>query len=184
MLKTKLSLLVIFLFVCAAVNAQIEGAYLKTKHISKFGLAGFINVAIPINDGDAITGEAGLYYFGFNNYEDQAAVVPIVVGYRHTFNGEGDGLYIEPFAGYSFGATDIPRTDKNGDIVYVNGNEQDEKVNGIATGVSFGYIFPGSFGFNIGLRAQHVFTFQGDPSANIISLRLSHTFHLGRRRDY
>jgi len=183
MFKSKFTLLAISFFFCAAVNAQLEGAYLKTMHISKFGMAGFLNFAIPINDADAATAEVGVYYFGFNNYSDQAVVVPIIAGYRHTFNGEGDGLYIEPFAGYSIGATDIPRTDKDGNIVYTNGNEQDERINGIAAGAVFGYIFPGSFRFNIGLKAQHIFTFSGDPAANIISLRLSHSLHFGRRRD-
>ncbi len=183
MLKAKLTLLALSFFFCSFINAQIEGAYFYSKHVSQFGVAGFLNVAIPISDADAITPEIGLYYFGLSSEADHAAVAPIVVGYRHTFNGEGDGLYIEPFAGYSIGATDIPKTDANGSIMYGPNGEIDETVNGICAGAAFGYIFPGNFRFNIGLRVQHVFVFGGDPSASMFSLRLSHSLSFRRRNN-
>jgi len=44
-----------------------------------------------------------------------------------------------------------------------------------------GYIFPGRFGLDTGLRYGHIFGVDGS-AANILSLRFGHTFLFGRER--
>ncbi|MGH2645219.1 MAG: hypothetical protein ACRDE2_14795, partial [Chitinophagaceae bacterium] len=118
-------------------------------------------------------------------------VIPFLVGFRYMLNtGNGgyydedmnSGFYAEPLAGYTIGGTDIPRLDSTGNIRYDNnGNEEDEMASGITGGISFGYIFPGIFRFNIGLRYEHIFVKSPDPPFNLISLRFSHTISFHRR---
>jgi hypothetical protein len=109
--------------------------------------------------------------------------VPFLLDYRHTFNGNADGFYTDPFLGYTIGGTDIQKTDSTGYRVYdSNGQKFDQKVGGLTTGLAGGYIFPGRFAFNIALRYEPIFV-SGDPHVNIISLRLSHTLSFGRSRE-
>ncbi len=181
-LYKKLVVLSFSFFIGASANAQIEVAGINTKHYSSFGFGGFLNFAIPVNDANAVTGEAGFYYFTHDG--DEAALVPFLVGYRHFLDASaGYGWYVEPYAGYSIGSTDEPKTGANGSIMYRNGVEVDEGLYGINGGAAFGYIFDGNARINLALRFLHVFTFKGDPSANMLSLRLSHSFHFGRRND-
>ncbi len=93
------------------------------------------------------------------------------------------GFYVEPVAGYTFGATDIQVYDANGTPLYKsNGDEMDQKVSGPDAGLGFGYLFQesGPIRFNISLRYEHTFV-NGDPATNVISLRLSHAFSFGGR---
>jgi len=67
----------------------------------------------------------GLFYPRRSHIAD----IPLLVGYRHTLNGSGAGFYLEPFAGYAFGGTDITKMDAEGNIVYNNaGNAEDENL--------------------------------------------------------
>jgi hypothetical protein len=180
-LHKKLFLLCIPVFFFTAAHAQIEVAHLQSKNFNATGFGGFLNFAIPLTDADAVTIEGGLYYFSNNGYHE--AVAPVLVGYRHLFSDYDYGFYAEPFAGYSFGATDIQKLDANGNALYKpNGNELDQKVTGATAGLGFGYLFQqsGPIRFNIGLRYEHVFV-SGDPVLNIFSLRISHSFSFGRR---
>ena len=180
----KLMFLYISIFICAAANAQIEAAYLKTKDFQGIGFGAFINVGLPISDANELTTELGGYYATGNG--DNVALGHILVGYRNTFNGTGYGLYAEPFAGYTIGVTDIPKDDPNGPgILYSNGKQVDEKASGITTGLGFGYIFQpwGRLVFNIGLRYEHIFTFHNDPSVNLFSLRFTHRLSYKKRED-
>lgn len=178
--KTKLAVLCLLSSLYFSVNAQIEVAGIKTTHYSSFGFGGFLNFAIPVNDDNSITGEAGFYYFNHN--QDEAVLVPFLVGYRHFLEASaGYGWYVEPYAGYSIGSTDQPKTDADGAIIYRNGSEVDEGLYGINGGAAFGYIFDGNARINLALRFLHVFSFKGDPSANMLSLRISHSLHFGRR---
>lgn len=192
-IKTKLLLVAMLLCICTSLKAQIEAAYLKSKDYNGFGAGGFLGFSIPVTDNGSIAAEAGLYY-SVDGDNDQVGLFPFLVGYRvmlaglNSDNGYGDedyssGFYIQPVAGYTIGGTNIPRTDSTGQqAVDNNGNYIDEKASGITSGIIFGYIFPGNFQVNIGIRYEHVFVPSPDPSMNLISIRLSHPL-FPRRRD-
>ncbi len=157
------------LFKSSISNAQLEVAHISMKGFSAIGLGGFLNVGIPTSEGAAITGEIG--YYSFKHTGNQVILVPFLLGYRHTLNNSGSGTYLEPVLGYSIGATDITKADY-----------QEQKAAGITAGIGTGYIFPGRISFNLGLCYKHIFVSK-DPSPNMFSLRISHSFSLGRR-DY
>lgn len=168
------------LFFFTFLHAQIEVAHLTFKGFSATGFGGFLNVAVPVTEGNSITAEAGFY--SFKKDEDLTVLIPFLLGYRYTLNGSGAGLYIEPTAGYTIGGTDRTKTDAVNSPIMVDGKYVEQKVAGVTTGIGTGYIFPGSLAFNIGLRYQHVFVSK-DPALNLFSLRVSHSFSFRRRED-
>lgn len=172
-LKRQLLLFGFSLFICTVSNAQIEVAHLASKNFSAIGLGGFLNVAVPVTEGNSVTGEVGFY--SFKQDEDHIALAPLLLGYRYSLDGSGTGFYVEPMAGYTIGATDIQNTGADGKYV-------EQTAKGVTAGVASGYIFPGSFAFNLGLRYQRVFVSK-DPSQNILSLRLSHSISFRKRED-
>jgi hypothetical protein len=138
-------------------SAQIEVAHLQSKGFSATGFGGFLNFAIPITETDAATVEGGVYVFSDQGYHE--AIAPVLVGWRHLLSDGDHGFYVEPVAGYTFGATDIQLYDANGDALYkANGDQLDQKIAGVATGASFGYLFEqsGRIRFNISLRYEHL----------------------------
>jgi hypothetical protein len=90
-------LIIAFLFICSCVHAQPEVAHLKSKGFSATGFGGFLNIALPVSEGNAVKTEAGFYIFKEN--DNNVVLVPFLLGYRYTFDGSGTGLYIEPTAG-------------------------------------------------------------------------------------
>jgi hypothetical protein len=181
MINKKLTLLAGTIFLIGALSAQIEVSHLSTKGFSGFGFGGFLNFAVPVTEGDAVTIEAGVGLFGNSGYH--FVEIPLLAGFRHLFNGTSDGFYVEPLVGYTIGGSDIQKTDSTGyPLTDANGNQIDQKCSGLTAGMAAGYIFPGRLAFNIAVRYEHIFV-SGDPQINIISLRLSHTFSFGRRRD-
>ena len=176
----QLSLLALSLLLCTVLRAQLEVAHLFSKGQSATGFGAFLHVGVPVSDGDEIGGELGLYYFAPGGYH--MAYVPLLVSYRHTLDHSGAGFYVEPFAGYSFGATDIQKTDASGARCYdASGNAIDQKLSGPTAGLGFGYIIPSaSIPLNIGLRYEHVFV-SGDPSPGVLSLRVSYSLSVGRK---
>jgi hypothetical protein len=168
-----------FQFFVHPAHAQLEVARMISKDFSAFGFGSFLNIGVGINPADEITGEVGFYYFNSNS--NNAILVPFLVGYRHTLDGSGTGFYLEPSAGYNFGATDIQKTDAAGSPIYSNGNEVDQKVSGPMAGLAVGYIF--QFPINLGLRYEHVFV-PGDIQQNLVSLRVTYYLSFGRRSDY
>jgi len=170
-LTRKLLIFFICLIFCTTVNAQIQVDYLSFKGFSSVGFGGFFNFSVPVSDANYVTGELGLDVFSRN--DEHVAMAPLLVGYRYTLDGSGAGFYVEPNAGYSFAGTDIQITDQDG-------NYTDQKVSGISTGVSLGYLFEpsGKIQFNLGLRYEHIF---GDVGSNMFSFRISHAFIFGRR---
>ncbi|HEV7621830.1 MAG TPA: outer membrane beta-barrel protein [Flavisolibacter sp.] len=174
-------LLCLCIFICSFLNAQVEVAHLSTKGFSAIGFGGFLNFAVPISDAESLTLEAGVY--SFRQQDNHIILVPFLLGYRYTLDGSGSGIYVEPDAGYTIGATDIEKFNANGTpIPDGNNGYLQQQAKGLTAGIGAGYIFPGSISFNIGLRYQHVFV-SGDPSLNMFSLRLSHSFSFGRRND-
>ena len=155
-----------------AGKAQIEGAYISSKGFKALGFGGFLNFSIPVSEANSIIIEAGVYTFSKD--DDNVILIPLLGSYRMTLDGTGTGFYVEPTAGYTIGGSDIQKE-------YVGGYPVEQKVKGITGGVGAGYIFPGRVAFNIGLRYKRVFV-SGDPSLNVLSLRVSHTLSF-RRRD-
>lgn len=179
--KIKSLLFFLSFFVCSILNAQIEVAHLTSKDFSATGFGAFLNFGIPVSEGSSITAEAGFYVF--KQEDDQLALVPFLLGYRYTLNGAGTGMYVEPTAGYSIGATNIQKYNEVGSpIPDGNGEWLEQQAKGPTAGIGTGYIFSGRVAFNIGLRYQHVFV-SGDHALNMFSLRLSHPLSFGRRDD-
>jgi hypothetical protein len=177
----KLLILAICVSASATLHAQLEVAQLFTKGQSTTGFGANLHVGFPVSKGNEISVEAGLYYFAPS--QSHLIFVPFLAGYRHTLNGSGTGFYVEPFAGYSIGATDIQKVDANGNPLYnADGSEIDEKVSGATAGLGFGYILPNpKLPLNFGLRFEHVFV-SGDPSPNILAFRISWSVLTARRQ--
>ena len=135
---------------------------------------------MPVTEYGAVSAEAGFYYF--KKGDKNVALVPFLLGYRYMLQDPEAGFYVEPNAGYNIGGSDIQKYDENGNVVFdpVTGNLIDQQVKGFTTGLGAGYIFSGTFAFNLGLRYQRVFV-SGDPSLNLYSLRISHPISFKRR---
>jgi hypothetical protein len=179
------NLLLFFTLFCIGntLHAQVEAAHLFTKGESSTGYGVFIRPGFPIGKADEISVEAGLDYFTHD--VSHIADIPLLMGYRHTLNGSGAGFYLEPFAGYTFGGTDITKMDAEGNIVYDNaGNAEDENLSGPTAGLGFGYIIPkASLPLNIGLRYEHIFV-SGEPSQDILALRVSWSLLTAKRLQH
>ena len=177
----KLFLLVLLACFSARLQAQIELAHLTSKEMSSTGFGTFIHGAFPVGKGDDISIEAGLYYF--TPSDTHVAFIPLLLGYRHSFGHSGAGFYVEPFGGYSFGATDIQQTDAAGNgIINSDGTAKDIRLSGATAGLGFGYIIPSpKVPINFGLRYDHIFVTGGEPSQSIIAFRISWSLLTGKR---
>ena len=171
-LPKKLFLIAICLTASATLRAQLELAQLITKGHSATGIGANLHVGFPVTKGDEISGEIGIYYFAPN--QSHLIFVPLLLGYRHTLDHSGTRWYLEPFAGYSIGGTDIPKLDAAGQPVYSSdGSEVDQKLSGATAGLGIGYILPNpNLPLNFGLRYEHTFV-SGNPSPTILAFRVS-----------
>ncbi len=163
-------------------NAQMEVNHVSLKGFKKNGFGAFLNFSTPVSEANYVTLEGGLQYY-INEYDEGLGLIPVLAGYRHTLNGGGAGLYVEPNAGYMFGSSSIEEYDPNGNPVQ-NGNDVAHiKVAGPAAGVSVGYLFdPAGIQFNLSLRYEHSF---GPYPVNTFGFRIAHSFTFGRRKsDY
>jgi hypothetical protein len=176
----KLFLSAFALLIAASLHAQLEVTHLFMKGESATGLGAFLHAGFPVSKGDEISGELAFDYFSPGT--NHVVFVPLLIGYRHTFDGTGAGFYAEPVAGYSIGGTDIQKTDAAGNLLYnSDGSELDEKVNGPIVGLGFGYIIPNPrYPINFGVRYEHIFV-SGDPSPNMLAFRVSWSVLTGRR---
>jgi len=168
----RITFLCLFLFSFSQINAQIEAAVLlgnKYPH-SSFGFGAFLNVGIPVSDAGYGTIEAAADFFldWSSGGEYGIALVPVMVGYKHTLNGTGLGWYVQPQAGYNI-------------VGAISNDYVDEKIHGFAWAGTFGYLFnPGNrIQFDIGLRYESVLYKGG--SINFVALRIAHSFLIGRR---
>ncbi len=169
----------VLLTITHTLHAQFEVTHLILKGQSATGFGAFFHSGFPVSKGDEISGEIGLDYFAPG--QSHLIFVPLLVGYRHTFNGTGTGFYVEPFAGYTFGSTDIQKTDANGNPLFnADGSEVDEKFNGATAGLGIGYILPKAHcPLNFGLRYEHIFVSGSAPS--LVAFRVSWSVLTGRR---
>ena len=160
--KKQFFVLYFLLFSFNFCNAQIEVAHVSTKNFSAIGFGGFLNFSVPVSEADYVTIEGGIQYFKDKN-TNELGLVPVLAGYRYTLDHSGTGFYIEPNAGYTFSVSD-----------FVN-------VDGASAGIGVGYLIDlGNIPFNFGLRYEHIF---GNPTTNVFSLRISHSFGFGRREN-
>jgi hypothetical protein len=177
----KLFLLVLLACFSARLQAQIEVAHLLTKGMSSTGFGTFVHGAFPVGKGDDISIEAGLYYF--TPSDTHVAFIPLLLGYRHSFDNSGAGFYVEPFGGYSLGPTNIQQMDANGNGIYnADGTPKNVRLDGATAGLGFGYIIPSPKApINFGLRYEHIFVTGGEPSQSLIALRVSWSLLTGKR---
>jgi hypothetical protein len=158
-------------------TAQIEVARASVKGFNAIGYGGFLNFAFPVSDANYITIEGGAQQFK-NDIGEELIFIPVLLGYRYTLNQTGLGLYVEPFAGYSFGSSTIQTYDEYGSWT---GDER--KVSGATAGTGLGYLVElGRIPFNFSLRYGHTF---GNSQTNIVSFRIAHSFSFRKREsDY
>ena len=160
--KKQFFVLYFLLFSFNFCNAQIEVAHVSSKDFTAFGFGAFLNFSIPASEANYVTIDGGIQSFKDKN-TDELALLPVLVGYRYTLDQTGTGLYVEPNAGYTFSVSDY------GDY------------SGPAAGIGVGYLIDlGNVPFNFGFRYEHSF---GNPSTNVISFRIAHSFSFGRRND-
>jgi hypothetical protein len=178
-LKT-LFLIAIAVSISTSLHAQLEVAQLFTKKQSTTGFGANLHVGFPVGKGDEISAEAGFYYFTPD--QTHLVFVPLLAGYRHSFNHSGTGFYAEPFGGYSFGGTDIPKVDASGNPMYnSDGSAVYQKLSGATLGFGVGYILPNPrLPLNFGLRYEHIFV-SGDLSPDILAFRISWSVLTGHR---
>ena len=137
---------------------------------------------MPVSDANYATIELGLQYFN-DKYDEEVAMIPVLLGYRYTLNHSGTGLYVEPNAGYCFGSTTVMEYDANGSpLSDGNGHYLYEEIKGPVAGVGVGYLFEpgGKIQFNLALRYQRTF---GNTPSNLFAFRISHAFTFGRRNN-
>ena len=186
-MKQKLLLAAGFLLFGAA-NAQVEGAYMHTKNFKGFGFGGHLNFKFPVTDAASLTAEAGIYILKQPEQpvQDEAnvALVPILLGYQYTVDGSGTGFFVEPLAGYTYGATDIYKYDENGDRQWdmARGRYVNQSAKGLTAGLAAGYITRGHMPITFGLRYERVFV-AADPGINIVASRVQWPLFGGRRDD-
>jgi len=166
--------------IAATLHAQIEATQLIMKGQSATGLGGFFHGGFPVAKGDEISLEAGFQYFAPE--QSHLIFIPLLAGYRYFFDHSGTRWYIEPFAGYTLGNTDIQKLDASGNPVFTSdSSDVDQKASGPTAGLGIGYILPSAtLPLNFGLRFEHVFV-SGDPTASLLSLRISWSIFTARR---
>jgi len=175
MKKTPLLLLLSITLIQA--NAQFEFSHLSTKGYNVLGAGTMFSYGLAVSRGDAITFDVGILFF-----RDAVVDPGSGIGYRYTFNRKGFGFYLEPEISFAYSGVNIPRQDSAQYPLLRDhqGNFKQPDLDGLVPFLTAGYIFPGRFALNIGLRYGHIFTLDGDPGVDIFSLRLSHTIVFGR----
>ncbi len=164
----------LFFFIIQA-NAQLGVMKLVgpgTKDY-KLGFGGFIKAGVPVSEAASVTLEIGAdFFFLKDGSGDGTAMCPVKAGYRYTFNGTGEGFYVEPQVGYNvYGVTSLQDD---------NGNNIDLKYHGIVLAAGGGYLFSiGNVPIDINLRYETVIAHGG--SNNLVSLGITKSFSLGRR---
>ena len=157
-------------------NAQIEVDKLVGKNSNNYGIGfgAFLQFAFPASDAADITAEGGVVlFFEKDDATEGIAAVPVKIGYRYTFNGEGTGFYIHPQIGYNVYGV------KSEDI---NGYNQDSKFHGIILSAGTGYLFYiGNTNFDIGIRYETILA--NGSNMSYIGLRFAHTIFGNRRND-
>lgn len=165
------------IFFMVQVKAQLGVMKLVGNNTKDYaiGFGAFIKTGLPVSEGGDATLELGANIFPLKGYGmDYGTIMcPMKVGYRHSLNGTGEGLYVEPQAGYNvFGLTSLPAD---------YGEDINLRYHGVVLAAGAGYLFSiGQAPFDLKLRYETVIAHGG--SNNMISLGISRSFSF-RKRD-
>lgn len=176
-MKRRLMLLICVMGIFSLANAQVELAQLLSRNTPATGLGIYLHTGFPVSKSTEVSAELGFYYFA--PQRNHMIMVPLLAGYRYNLNHTRTGFYLEPQAGYTFGNSDIHKTDANGNLIYENDEVVDQKISGLTGAFSVGYLFP-KIPLQLGLRYTHIFV-SGDPTQSILSFRASYVVAFGRR---
>lgn len=174
--KGILAVLILFFSITEA-NAQLGVMKLVGKDTKDYdvGFGAFIKSGFPVNEGSDITLELGADIFFLNDgygTADGTLMCPLKVGYRYTLNNTGQGLYIEPQAGFNlYGVTSLH--DNYGDQINLI-------YHGVVAAIGAGYLFTlWNQPFDLNFRYETVIAHGG--SNNLISLGISRFIRFGKR---
>jgi len=176
-MKRRLMLLTCAMCILGLANAQVEIAQVFSKNNSTTGLGLYLHVGFPASKSTELSGEMGFYYFA--PQANHLLMFPLLAGYRYNLNRTRTGFYLEPQAGYTFGNSDIHKTDANGNLIYQGDEVADQKISGLTGAFTAGYLFP-KIPLQLGLRYTHIFV-SGDPTQSILAFRASYVVAYGRR---
>ena len=175
--KREILLLFSSLFFIATASAQFEFSHFSIKGSSGYGGGGLLDFGVPMHNGDIIMAEGSCQFFGTKDI----FIVPVLAGYRHVFNGNVSGWYIEPLAGYTFGSTSIAKTNASGaPLTDRRGDTLSQKGNGFTAGIGVGYSFRKFPDNGIELKYDHIFL-AGHPQINMLSFGLLYMILIKRR---
>jgi hypothetical protein len=168
------------LFFIVQAKAQLGVMKLVGNNTKDYaiGFGAFIKTGLPVSDGADMTLELGANVFPLKGYGmDYGTIMcPAKVGYRHSLNGSGQGLYVEPQAGYNIlGVTSLPAD---------YGDDINLRYRGVVLAAGAGYLFTiGRAPVDLNLRYETVIAHGG--SNNMISLGISRYFSFRKREsDY
>lgn len=163
-------------FSITQAKAQLGAMKLVGKDTKNYdlGFGAFIKSGIPVNEGSDFTIEGGVDIFFLNDgygTADGTLMCPLKIGYRYTLNQSGQGLYIEPQAGYNlYGVSSLH--DDNGDQINF-------KYHGVVLAIGTGYLFTiWNQPFDLNFQYETVIAHGG--SNNLISLGISRFIRFGR----
>lgn len=182
MLRKTLFFTFILLSSICLCRAQVEIVHARVKDFRATGFGVFLNFSMHVSDANYATFEGGLQYL-INRYDERLNLIPVVFGYRYTFDHSGWGFYIEPNAGYNFGSSTIEKFGPNGlPAPNRDGRPVYENVSGPVVGGAIGYLFKPveKVQFNIGFTYAHTY---GHAAVDAVALRITHAFNFGKKGD-
>ena len=166
----------VLLFFMHNLNAQVEVAQLLSNQNSNHqtGYGGFLKLGYAVSKASALNFEAEIIFFPSKpGTGDGMGIIPIKFGYRYILSGNAGGFYIEPQIGYNIYKDIENHPSGNG------GNIPEEHPTGAVAAMGIGYLFKGSFRFDVGLHYESEFYSNGNVS--VIALRLGHDFCFHRK---
>ena len=173
MCKRILFVFIVFLFV-HQTKAQVSAMKLIGKNTEDYslGFGAYIKMGVATSEAADITVELGADIFSIKgtSYRYGTVLCPLKAGYRYTLNGTGQGLYIEPQAGYNLvGVTST---------IDEYGQDINLKYHGVVLAVGTGYLFTIlDTPFDLNLRYEKVIA--NGSSNNMISLGLTRAIFFG-----
>lgn len=172
----------VILFSCSEVSyGQLALTKLLGKDSDhyKLGIGLFLDFAVPISEGDALTFEAGANLFQDKNDPKYGTDnIPLKVGYRYTLNRKGKGFYIEPSLGYNvFGVSSYSGVDMYGYPTTV-----DKYFKGIIISPGIGYIFS-LLKTNFNLKGYYETNIVKGGNISYAGVKISHTFSFKKRNS-
>lgn len=167
------------IFFITGTKAQLGAMKMVGKNTKDYKLSfgAFIKAGFPVNEASDFTIEGGVNIFVLNDaYGSGSGTImcPLKVGYRYTLNQTGQGLYVEPQAGFNvYGVTSLH--DENGRPV-------DLTYHGVVLAAGAGYLFTIlNQPFDLNLRYETVIAHGG--SNNFVGLGIRFVIFKRRSTD-